>query len=188
ELLPAAVAFNISLFAAGMASICLQVYLVVELAIWQARFQASRFALLKSISTIGGLLGGLFLIKVVHVAGAGAVAWGMVFGNGVAVVIGSRGLSACWRFSNVDRKTVSRVVRFGLPLSGWFLGSYVLTLADKTVLAWAAPLSVVGAYGAVYSMATGVASLLITPLVMSTHPAVAAAWAEGSRHRASVVA
>src|SRR2546430_215606 len=66
ELLPAAVAFNISLFAAGMASICLQVYLVVELAIWQARFQASRFALLKSISTIGGLLGGLFLIKVVH--------------------------------------------------------------------------------------------------------------------------
>src|SRR5437588_4132017 len=47
DLLPAAVPLNISLVAAGVVSICLQVYLVVELAIWQARFQAGKFALLK---------------------------------------------------------------------------------------------------------------------------------------------
>jgi O-antigen/teichoic acid export membrane protein len=126
---------------------------------------------------------GLLFLKSGWVVGAEALALGSLTGTAFGVTGGVL-IDTIRRLSSprpprarwIDLKVAKDVAVFGVPMIGWFLCTYALTVTDKTALATWSTLSEVGAYGALMSIATGVASLLITPLVMACHPTMAAAW------------
>jgi O-antigen/teichoic acid export membrane protein len=74
------------------------------------------------------------------------------------------------------------VLIYGLPFAGWFVGTQILSYADRFILGFLSTAAAVGAYSAIYILTSGLISFLTTPLLTAAHPAIIAAWS-GSESR-----
>ena len=120
---------------------------------------------LSKVTIVAGNAGfGLLFLNSGWVQGAEALALGSLTGTAFGVT-GGVVIDAVRRLSSprpprarwIDLKIAKDVAVFGGPMIGWFLCTYALTVTDKTALATWSTLSEVGAYGALMSIATGVA-------------------------------
>ena len=74
---------------------------------------------------------------------------------------------------------------YGWPMAIWAGLSVVLNLSDRYVIARFGGLTDVGTYSAVYDLIYKGVGLLLTPVVLATHPLVMAAWNDGENIRAA---
>lgn len=67
---------------------------------------------------------------------------------------------------------ISRLVRFGAPMSAWFALSLAFPLVDRTAVEHLIGIEAAGRYAAIYDLAFRSSSLLLMPVVLALHPRV----------------
>jgi O-antigen/teichoic acid export membrane protein len=76
---------------------------------------------------------------------------------------------------------LGRMIRYGLPMVGWFVAAYLLNVSDRYVIQLFRGAAEVGIYSASYSLAAGVTALLAAPVLLAAHPRLMQAWDAGRR-------
>ncbi|MGG7307479.1 lipopolysaccharide biosynthesis protein [Curtobacterium sp. AB451] len=104
----------------------------LSLAILVAQDRIRVFAVTSLLSSVGGSIIGLGLLVFVH-ADATTYAWGGVFAQAAAMVIGFAATRP--RFSGLlDRRTTARAFKLGIPIALGNLSYFVLNAGDRIVV------------------------------------------------------
>lgn len=104
----------------------------LTLAILVAQDRIRVFAVTSLLSSVGGSIIGLGLLVLVH-ADATTYAWGGVFAQGAAMVIGF--IAVRPRFRGVlDRQTTARAFKLGIPIALGNLSYFVLNAGDRIIV------------------------------------------------------
>lgn len=149
-------------------------------------FQADRipklYSFYVSLSAIGKVLFSFLLIYVF-----GRYAGSLILGAALAYIVIIPGmwrsarlkvsavLMAKWGDSDINA-SLGRLLRYGLPLSVWFLLFNFLLFGDRYVVAYFVGNSAVGVYTAGFSLILGCAGLVATPILLGAHPMLIHAW------------
>ncbi len=145
-----------------------------------ARYASSR--IINSVATI--------LVPAVLIALVGSRASVLMWGAFLAVAVTSL---LTWRWAELpapaDRllwrsfalPTLRKFLKYGVPLTGWFLFSSSLPLVDRYIIQLHRGEVEVGIYSASYTLMNGLATLIAGPLVMMAHPILMRAWDKGDR-------
>lgn len=75
-----------------------------------------------------------------------------------------------------DRRIASEIARMGLPSIPLWVGSWVITLSNRTLLAWFSDLSAVGVYSVAQSVAERAITGLATGLYLAAWPNILRTW------------
>lgn len=112
-------------------------------------------------------------------------AYYLLLGNALAnivmlpFVVWRAGLSLSDFFTPPDldvAATLRTFARYGAPMAVWFVASTVLNSEDRYVIEWFRGAKEVGIYSVNYSLAFGIGSLLIGPVVMASTPVLYQTW------------
>lgn len=77
------------------------------------------------------------------------------------------------------RRLTWAFVRFGVPMTLWFLSSILLDVGDRYVINYLLGKAPVGVYDANYRLIAGSAALLVVPITMTLHPYLMSVSARG---------
>jgi O-antigen/teichoic acid export membrane protein len=75
----------------------------------------------------------------------------------------------------------ARFMRYGLPLSGWFILAYLLTLTDKLFMRQWVSGEAQGNYQAMFDLISRTITLLISPVILAMYPLLTSAYEKGER-------
>lgn len=75
---------------------------------------------------------------------------------------------------------IKEMARYGIPMIGWLLGTYILNISDRYFLQFLRGSSEVGIYSSNYSIVMGVSAILTTPLFLSGYSHIMKTAAESS--------
>lgn len=83
-------------------------------------------------------------------------------------------VSRCLVYENIGK-----FVKYGMPMMAWFFASQLLSVGDRFVIQWFRGSSEVGIYTANYSLISGIAGLLSSPITLAAFPLIMKLWAMG---------
>ncbi len=151
----------------------------VQLSIWQADRKSSPYAISRIITAVITVLVSFTLL--IYMRNALALGIGSIVGSGAAACYGyvklSRLPSTRVALSAIiSPRIANRMLMYGLPFGGWFIGTQIMSYADRFILGFVGTAAAVGAYSAIYTLMNGLISFLTTPLLTAAHPAIVAAW------------
>ena len=157
--------------------------------VFQANRKPKDYSLFVSLSAIGKVL-----ISVALVYSVGRYAGSLILGTAVSyllivpwmwhsagLVVSSRPLENVW--GPKVKAYLRQFLRYGLPLSIWFLLFNFLLFGDRFVVAHFIGNSAVGVYSAGFSLMLGGAGLVATPILLGAHPTLMHAWERGEIER-----
>ena len=87
----------------------------------------------------------------------------------------------CSRAFQTDTDHVRRFVRYGAPMTGWFLALQLLAAGDRYVIQIYLGSEAVGVYSANYNLIASAAGLLSAPVTFAAFPIIMRMWADGRR-------
>jgi O-antigen/teichoic acid export membrane protein len=142
------------LYPAGVAAVVAFTFVSVQLSVWQADFAPPLFAAAKIIVAVVTLAGSIALVWVTGSRSALALSLGFLSGYVAAVAFGlatqrrwfGRGQEAHARF---DWSIARRCWAYGFPFMGWFVGTQILSFADRFILGLFGTAAAVGSYAAI---------------------------------------
>lgn len=70
------------------------------------------------------------------------------------------------------KSTFYKLFTFGLPMTGWFIGTNLMGVGDRIVLKMFTDMETVGIYSANYSLVSMGIGLLVSPFLQSAHPII----------------
>jgi O-antigen/teichoic acid export membrane protein len=70
------------------------------------------------------------------------------------------------------RMQIKKLLAYGLPMTGWFIGTNLLGVGDRIILKLYTDSSQVGIYSANYMLVSTGIGLLVSPLLQSAHPII----------------
>jgi len=76
------------------------------------------------------------------------------------------------------------ILRYGLPLFGWFSANQILNLSDRFFLQGFRGATEVGLYGATYSFVVGFLVVCYQPLLTAAFPLIVKSWQQGEKEKA----
>lgn len=85
-------------------------------------------------------------------------------------------VSRCLVYENIGK-----FVKYGMPMMAWFFASQLLSVGDRFVIQWFRGSSEVGIYTANYSLISGIAGLLSSPITLAAFPLIMKLWAMGKK-------
>lgn len=88
--------------------------------------------------------------------------------------------------NNSNGQLTRKFLKYGAPLSMWFMFSYLLTYSDKLFVYFFFGASAQGNYQAMFDLINKSLSLIISPVVTSLFPLLIAAYEKGSRNEIRV--
>jgi O-antigen/teichoic acid export membrane protein len=160
------------------ANSAIAVILLVGLGVLQASFRSGRYSALQMQFQACRLIGAL----------GGALA----LGNAAGALAGAGGASALallWSPSRSEyrqpvnefrsRVWARRAWRYGWPFLFWSLFSTVLAVGDRIVIGILLGNAAVGGYSVHYALVSGVATMLLTPILLIAHPSIMRRWSNG---------
>lgn len=110
---------------------------------------------------------------------------GVAVGNGLgAVALRIKTQPVALMDGDRENRLLKQFARFGIPLTVWMGASLLLNVSDRFVIEWALGLSEVGVYSAVYDVVYKSTNLLLTPLLLASHPLIMKAWNTGEAEEA----
>ncbi|MDO3412028.1 lipopolysaccharide biosynthesis protein [Saccharibacillus sp. CPCC 101409] len=62
------------------------------------------------------------------------------------------------------------MLRYGMPMIGWLIGTLILTGSDRYLIQWLLDTGAVGIYGGIYALVAGLVNLCAAPLLVVAHP------------------
>jgi len=145
---------------------------------FQARLQAAQYARYQILFGVGRLGLSLALIYLV----SRRIEWLLV---GIAMsytlllvpMAAELRLGRFWRgLSVADFSMAKRLTAYGLPVVAWALGTEILMVMDKYLIALIRNADEVGIYGANYSLAFSGIGMIAIPIIMAAHPLLITAW------------
>ncbi len=80
---------------------------------------------------------------------------------------------------------VQEFLKYGIPISGWFIASIILNVGDRYVIQFFHGSEQVGIYAANYNFINGSIMLVTTPIVLATHPFLIRAWNTAKKESAA---
>jgi O-antigen/teichoic acid export membrane protein len=157
--------------------------------VFQANRKPREYSLFVSLSAIGKVL---FSVALVY--GIGRYAGSLILGTAISyllivpwmwhsagLVVSPKSLENRW--DPKARAYLGQFLRYGLPLSIWFLLFNFLLFGDRFVVAHFIGNSAVGVYSAGFSLMLGGAGLVATPILLGAHPTLIHAWERGEIER-----
>ena len=85
-------------------------------------------------------------------------------------------VSRCLVYENIGK-----FVKYGMPMMAWFFASQLLSVGDRFVIQWFRGSGEVGIYTANYSLISGIAGLLSSPITLAAFPLIMKLWAMGKK-------
>jgi O-antigen/teichoic acid export membrane protein len=162
------------------------------LGLMQAEFRSRDYSLFQirfqSLRTLGAITGGIAAATVGGVLVGAAVASIAV----LAVYVPQIRVVASNSSATQARSWTLRVWRFGWPFIIWSMLSTFLAVGDRLMIGALLGGASIGNYSVHYALASGMATLLVTPLLLALHPEVMRRWSrsdeEGARQLVKVMA
>lgn len=152
---------------------------VLPAGFWRREYLAATFV--ASIATLIATLGALVVWR-------GALA-SLLAAGAIGAAAGCVPIATClapklqrltyWTFGT--RKLLARFVRFGGPMTAWFVAASVLAVGDRIVMAVFLGTGAVGVYAVSYNLASRASALLATPSNLVAWPRLMEAWAHGNK-------
>jgi len=75
-------------------------------------------------------------------------------------------------FFKVNMDDLKPYIRYGLPLTIWFISAHLLNWSDRYIISWYYSLDVVGKYSAVYDLITKFMTFIFGPLLLALQPRI----------------
>ncbi|MBB4634533.1 lipopolysaccharide biosynthesis protein [Longimicrobium terrae] len=164
------------LFALGTGLLVVHAWFEMNLEVARAQLAPGRYALLSAAK------GAISLAVGVYLAHQGWGARGLLAGLIVSMlVVGGWGSRKHWprmRLADVDREVVGRVFRYGAPLTGVLLASFIVDSSDRLLLGTMAGADAAGVYSASYVLAKQGIIILMLPVALATFPVAVRAMSE----------
>lgn len=170
---------GVELAAALLAALAL-VYFSIIYAERQSDLQPKRILIaeaLRGIFTLG--------VPLAIIWGAGWRSYGpLLLGIAIGNTIGAVALTAPSPTVKLESRPeevrlIKQFAAFGIPLTIWMGASLLLNVSDRYLIEWALGLEAVGTYSAMYDVVYKSTSLLLTPLLLASHPLIMRAWNAG---------
>jgi len=150
-----------------------QAWFELNTELFRARLQTRAYGWAMSVRSVGALsLGTLFIL-------IGLKAYGPLLG----LVLSMTGLSLVfayrhWRVIRIYRDAghLGSLLRYGLPLAGTLILSYVVSVSDRFLIAWLLDEAQAGIYAAGYDLANQPVILLMSIVHLAAYPVIVQAW------------
>jgi len=99
---------------------------------------------------------------------------GISFCIGIWMINQKAVLSMIFNFSSfrVNIDDLKPYLRYGLPLTIWFISAHLLNWSDRYIISWYYSLDVVGKYSAVYDLITKFMTFIFGPLLLALQPRI----------------
>lgn len=152
---------------------------------YQARGEAQKYAVYEVSQSILALLCGVLMTGILGLGMSGRL-WAEVVVLAMLGVMANQALSrgvrnpTTWDIHQ-ERELVGRVLRFGLPIVGWFSGLSLMGAMERAILRSFAGDSAVGSYGAISGIIERTGVLAFTPLLMVAFPRLVKVFASDGR-------
>ena len=78
-------------------------------------------------------------------------------------------------------ENIGKFLKYGMPMMAWFFASQLLSVGDRFVIQWFRGSGEVGIYTANYSLISGIAGLLSSPITLAAFPLIMKLWAMGKK-------
>jgi O-antigen/teichoic acid export membrane protein len=78
------------------------------------------------------------------------------------------------------KKSIFQMLSYGLPMTGWFISSTLLSVGDRYIIGLFRGPSEVGIYSANYGLVAGAVGLIASPVLFAAHPFLMRSWSEGN--------
>jgi O-antigen/teichoic acid export membrane protein len=155
----------------------------------QARFNAVGYNLLK-VGTTATLLIFFLLCRSSTKGSLSAIIIAQISAYSWPILVGCRGegfRDGLRLRKKVLLRKVWTLIKYGLPITVWFLFYTVLNSSDKFFIEHFQGAHYVGIYAANATLALGLVSLIATPVIMTLHPLLMKAWDAGQHGMVNVV-
>jgi O-antigen/teichoic acid export membrane protein len=162
----------------------------------QAEHRAARFSAYRTAEAVLRFAAGVTLVLLIpHPASAIWAAplaallvlpllW-RAAGVGAEGAAGHASRRSGWPSTARIRLSAVRVVRYGVPMGGWFLAASMLEVGDRFVLQFFRGSQDVGLYAANYAIVAGVVAVACAPVLYAAHPILMRAWNTGEKAAAA---
>jgi len=81
-------------------------------------------------------------------------------------------------WNNVDNKIITRMIKYGIPLSLNFIFHWILSVSDRYLIGIFTTNKEVGLYSISYNISNSTINLLLGLLMMAAYPIIIKAWNE----------
>lgn len=177
-----------AILVAAAAALVTQIAYGIAAARVQAELDVRRFAWAEAARSGGAVCASFAAVLTIRGHGA----FGLLLGNGVGTAAGwfvlqRQRVPFPGAARSSDRRIARLVFSYGWPMAVWSGASVLLNLSDRYIIARFFSLAVVGVYSAVYDVVYKGVGLLLTPIVLATHPLAMRAWNAGHARKAAGV-
>lgn len=177
------------MLAAAAAVVIGQITYGVAAAEVQAALAVGRFAWAEAIRSGSTICGSLVAVLAFRNHGIVDLLLGNVVGSAIGwfVLLKLRTRPGEPAPPSGDHRVARLVLSYGWPMALWALISVLLNLSDRFIIARMSGLTDAGVYSAAYDVVYRGVGILLTPIVLATHPLAMSAWNAGQPQQAAGV-
>ncbi|CAN5630168.1 N/A [soil metagenome] len=170
--------FNLEItlaLAAGLFS-ALWIILSVHLTLLQSKFSSLSFAITESSYNL--LIVALLATLLYLGMSASILVFFLIFCSSILVTLIVSMLRGKWKFEirKIPTSALQQALKFGFPLTVWLLIANLFNITDRYMISYYLGDVQTGVYSSVYDLIYKLAALGCFPILLSRHPAIAAAW------------
>ncbi|BBM69008.1 oligosaccharide flippase family protein [Rhodothermus marinus] len=151
----------------------MQAWFELNVELLRARLQTRAYGWAMGVRSVGALaLGTLFIL-------GGLGAFGPLLGLVLSMAVVGLGFAyRHWRTVKLqlDRERLRPLLRYGLPLAGTLILSYIVSVSDRFLIAWLLDEAQAGIYAAGYDLANQPVILLMSIVNLAAYPLIVQVW------------
>ncbi len=152
--------------------------------VFQASLQSKKYAIYRSLLAVGQTSAALIIVLLVRkdVLGLilGSMASYLVLTINVIRELKPFGSMGCLSIK-FDPSLFKKFMIYGFPMTGYLIGSNVLSISDRFIIGAYRSSAEVGIYSSSYNLIYGVIGLITAPMLMAAHPLIMNAWENGQK-------
>jgi len=165
----------------------------MEAAVMRAMIDAKSYVIFKSMFAAIQFGAKAALLLMVLKGDPSALVWGSAIATGLLLPFMWRNI----RIPNIRSlvrgffRTTTHLVRdfaiYGIPLTGWYVASMLLSVGDRYVIQLFLGDRIVGIYSANYQLIEGLSNILFAPFLLAIHPYMIGYWRRHSREETGLL-